>query len=80
MASDNCLGRPRTQNASLQKATVARFKLPAPGLSKGKTLIEEMKAAKDKAGRIKITAGFYLLSKDKRGAEVMKKVISLSDE
>jgi hypothetical protein len=42
----------------------------------------EMKAAKDETGRIKITAGLYLLSKQKHGAEVMKRVsiIELSDE
>jgi hypothetical protein len=81
-ASDNRLGRPRTQNASLQKATLSRFKKLAPGLSKGKTLMAEMKAAKDETGRIKITAGLYLLSKQKHGAEVMKKVsvIELSYE
>ena len=76
-ASDNRLGRPRTQNAGLQKATLSRFKKPAPGLSKGKTLLAEMKAANNEAGRTKITAGLYLLSKHKRGAEVMKKVMSL---
>jgi hypothetical protein len=78
-ASDNRLGRPRTQNPGLQKATLARFKKPAPGLSKGKTLMAEMKAAATDGhtGRIKITAGLYLLSKYKRGPEVMKKVMSL---
>ena len=75
-ASDNRLGRPRTQNAGLQKATLSRFKKPAPGLSKGKTLLAEMKVARDDAGRIKITAGLYLLSKYKHGAETMKKVMS----
>jgi hypothetical protein len=76
-ASDNRLGRPRTQNAGLQKATLSRFKKPAPGLSKGKTLLAEMKAASNEAGRIKITAGLYLLSKHKRNAEVMTKVKSI---
>jgi hypothetical protein len=73
-ASDNRLG---TQNANLEKAALSRFKKPAPGLSKGKTLMAEMKAAaKGEAGRIKITAGLYLLSKYKRGgAEVMKRVM-----
>ncbi len=75
-ASDNRLGRPRTQNPGLQKATLARFKKPAPGLSKGKTLMAEMKAATEGMDRIKITAGLYLLSKYKRGPEVMKKVTS----
>lgn len=76
-ASDNRLGRPRTQNANLEKAALSRFKKLAPGLSKGKTLMAEMKAAaKGEAGRIKITAGLYLLSKYKRGgAEVMKRVM-----
>jgi len=74
VASDNRLGRPRTQNTSLQKAAPSRFKKPAPGLSKGKTLMAEMKAAKDNTGRIKITAGLYLISKNKSGTEVMKKI------
>lgn len=76
VASDNRLGRPRTQNTSLQKAALSRFKKPAPGLSKGKTLMAEIKAAKNEAGKIKITAGLYILSKNKTGtrAEIMKKV------
>jgi len=77
IASDNRLGRPRTQNASLQKASLARFKKPAPGLSKGKTLMAEMKAAKDNASRIKITSGLYLISQNRSGAEIMKKVKSI---
>ena len=75
-ASDNRLGRLRTQNASLQKATLARFKKSAPGLSKGKTILAEMKAASNEPGRIKITARLYLLSKCKRGVEVITKVTS----
>jgi hypothetical protein len=75
IASDNHLGRLRTQNTSLQKAALSRFKKPAPGLSKGKTLMAEMKAVKDDAGRIKITAGLYLISKNKSGTEIMKKVM-----
>jgi hypothetical protein len=75
IASDNNLGHPRTQNSSLQKAVLSRFKKPVPGLSKGKTLMVEMKAAKDDAGRIKITAGLYLISKNKSGTELMKKVM-----
>jgi hypothetical protein len=75
IASDNRLGRLRTQNTSLQKAALSRFKKPAPGLSKGKTLMAEMKAAKDDAGRIKIMAGLYLISKNKSGTEIMKKVM-----
>jgi hypothetical protein len=75
-ASDNHLGRPRTQNPGLQKATLARFKKAVPGLSKGKTLMVEMKAATE--DRIKMTAGLYLLSKYKRGPEVMKKVTSIN--
>ena len=35
----------------------------------------EMQAAKDNVGRIKITAGLYLISKNKSGVEAMKKVI-----
>jgi hypothetical protein len=53
------------------------FKKPAPGLSKGKTLMAEMMSAKDNAGRIKITAGLYLISRNKSGTEVMKKVMLL---
>ncbi|KAF8631327.1 hypothetical protein AX17_005133 [Amanita inopinata Kibby_2008] len=78
VASDNRLGCPRTQNTSLQKAALSRFKEPAPGLSKGKTLLAEMKAAKDDSGRIKITAGLYLISKNKSGTEIMKKVMLLN--
>jgi len=34
----------------------------------------EIKAARNDPGRIKVTAGLYLLSKTKSGAETMKKV------
>jgi hypothetical protein len=78
IASDNRLGRPRTQNTSLQKTVISRFKKPAPGLSKGKTLMAEMKTAKDDTGRIKITAGLYLISKNRSGTETMKKVMYLN--
>jgi hypothetical protein len=75
IASDNRLGCPRTQNTSLQKAALSCFKKPAPGLSKEKMLMAEMKAAKDNAGRIKITTGLYLISKNKSGTKLMKKVM-----
>ena len=77
IASDNRLGRPRTQNTNLQKAALSRFKKPAPGLSKGKTLMAEINAAKFDAGKIKVTAGLYVLSKNKSSvrAEIMKKVM-----
>jgi len=75
-ASDNCLGCLRTQNTSLQKAALSQFKKPATGLSKGKTLMAEIKAAKDDVGRMKITAGLYLLFKYKTHTKVMKKVMS----
>lgn len=76
-ASNNRLGQPRAQNPSLQKTVTSRFKKPAPGVSKGKTLLAEMKAAKQDSGseRIKITAGLYILSRAKNGTETMKKVI-----
>jgi hypothetical protein len=74
-ASNNRLGQPRAQNTSLQKAVTSRFKTPAPGLSKGKTILAEMKSAREDSGRIKITAGLYMLSMAKNGAEMMKKVI-----
>ena len=77
IASDNRLGHPRTQNTSLQKAVLSCFKKPAPGLSKGKTLMAEMKAVKEDPSRIKITAGLYLISKNKSSAEIMKKVMLL---
>jgi hypothetical protein len=73
-ASDNCLGLPRTQNASLQKTTNSRFKKAAPGISKGKMLLAEMKMKKEEAGRVKITAGLYIVSKNKGGTGIMKKV------
>jgi len=75
IASDKRLGRPRTQNTNLQKATLSRFKKAAPGLSKGKTLLAEIKAAKNDTGRIKVTAGLYILSKNKSQTDVMKKVM-----
>ena len=78
IASDNRLGRPRTQNTSLQKASSLRFKKPAPGVSKGKMILVEMKAAKDNV-RIKITAGLYLISKNKSRMEIMKKVICFDE-
>ena len=73
-ASNNRLGQPRAQNPSLhwQKAVISRFKGPAPGISKGKTILAEMKAAKEDSaglGRIKITAGLYMLSRAKNGRE-----------
>ena len=78
-ASNHRLGQPRAQNPSLHNSTVmsvnSRFKKPAPGVSKGKTLLAEMKAAKEDSGRIKITAGLYMLSRGKNGAETMKKVL-----
>jgi hypothetical protein len=78
-ASDNRLGQPRAQMPSLQKTvnSLARFKKPAPGISKGKLILAEMKAAKEdsESGRIKITAGLYMLLRAKNGAEMMKKVI-----
>jgi hypothetical protein len=42
-------------------------------------LLAEMKAAKEDSGsgRIKITAGLYMLSRAKNGAEMMRKVILL---
>lgn len=74
-ASDNRLGLPRTQNASLQKTIInSRFKKPAPGISKGKTLLAEMNTKKEEAGRVKVTAGLYVVSKKKGGADIMKKV------
>ena len=76
IASDNHLGHPWTQNTSLQKSANSHFKKPAPELSKGKTrLLAEMKMAKVDASRIKITAGLYLISKNKSGNEMMKKVM-----
>ena len=81
-ASNNRLGQPRAQNPSLHKAISSRFKNPAPGISKGKIILAEMKAAKEDSGRVKITAGLYMLSRAKNGTEIMKKVIysSLSYE
>jgi hypothetical protein len=78
-ASNNRLGQPRAQNTSLQKTVISRYKNPAPGVSKGKMLLAEMKAAKEDSGsgRIKITAGLYMLSRAKNGAEMMRKVILL---
>jgi hypothetical protein len=77
-ASNNRLGLPRAQNPSLQKT---RYKNPGPGIAKGKMIVAEMKAAKTRedssSGRIKITAGLYMLSRAKNGAETMKKVIIL---
>ena len=79
-ASNNRLGQPRAQNPSLQKTVNSRFKMPAPGVSKGKMLLAEMKAAKEDSelGRIKITAGLYMLSRAKNGTEMMKKVLIYS--
>jgi hypothetical protein len=79
-ASDNRLGLPRTQNASLQKATNSRFKKAAPGISKGKTLLAEMNTKKEEAGRVKVTAGLYMVFKKKGGnTDIMKRVkISLA--
>lgn len=78
-ASNNRLGLPRAQNPSLHNSTVnSRFKKPAPGISKGKMILAEMKAAAKEdspAGRIKITASLYMLSRAKNGAETMKKVL-----
>ena len=80
IASDKRLGHPRTQNTNLQKVALLCFTKPAPGLSKGKTLMAEIKAAKNDAGRIKVTAGLYLLFKNKSSAhaETMKKVMLLN--
>jgi hypothetical protein len=49
-ASNNRLGQPRAQNTSLQKTVISRYKNPAPGVSKGKMLLAEMKAAKEDSG------------------------------
>jgi hypothetical protein len=73
-ASDNRLGLPRTQNKSLQKTISSRFKKPAPGISKGKTLLAEINTKKEEAGRVKVTAGLYVVSKRKDGTGVMKQV------
>ena len=76
-ASDNRLGLPRTQNTSLQKAATLRFKKPAPGISKGKTLLAEIKAAKDDAdtGKIRITSSLYVIhSKSKGSTDTMRRV------
>ena len=79
--SNSRLGQPRAQNPSFQKTVVnlnSRFKKHAPGISKGKMVLAEMKAAEkegSESGRIKITAGLYMLSRAKNGAEMMKKVI-----
>ena len=55
---------------------MSRFKKPAPGISKGKTLLAEMKAAKDDTpGKIRITASLYVISpKSKGGIETMRRV------
>jgi hypothetical protein len=74
--SDNRLGLPRTQNTSLQKITSSRhgFIKAKPGISKGKTILAEMNTKKEEAGRVKVTAGLYVVSKKKDGGEIMKKV------
>ena len=46
---------------------MSRFKKPAPGISKGKTLLAEMKAAKDVAGKIRIAASLYVITESKGG-------------
>ena len=78
IASDNHLGCLQTQNTSHQKTMISHFKKPAPKLLKGKTLMAEMKSAKDDAGRIKITARLYLISKNRSGTKTMKKVMYLT--
>ena len=76
-ASDYRLGLPRTQNASLQKTSTSRFKKPAAGISKGKTILAEMQALKEDAGKIKITAGLWVARKGKKaGTDTFVKVTS----
>ena len=75
-ASDNCLGLPQTQNTSLQKIISSRRGLMKPllGITKGKKILNEMNTKKEEAGRVKVTAGLYVVSKKKGGGDIMKKV------
>jgi hypothetical protein len=69
-ASDHRLGLPRTQNASLKKATAAStscFKKAAAGVSKGKTLLTEIQEKRANTGKVKITAGLWMMMPGKKG-------------
>ncbi|KAJ7138884.1 hypothetical protein C8R46DRAFT_1234129 [Mycena filopes] len=63
-ASDHRLGLPRTQNPSLQKAALAAVptKKAAPGISKGATILQEMKDKREQGKKVKFTV---LLCKSK---------------
>ncbi|KAF9457273.1 hypothetical protein BDZ94DRAFT_1240915 [Collybia nuda] len=69
-ASDHRLGLPRMQNASLQKATAAatsHFKKAPVGIAKGKTILADIQEQRANAGKVKITAGLWMMAPAKRG-------------
>ena len=74
--TNNCLGLSQTQNTSLQKIISSRRGLMKPllGITKGKKILNEMNTKKEEAGRVKVTAGLYVVSKKKGGGDIMKKV------
>ena len=47
---------------------------PLLGITKGKKILNEMNTKKEEAGRVKVTAGLYVVSKKKGGGDIMKKV------